>query len=97
MLRRVASRRVAVSHASGLNGRARLAIVNTARRFHAKVKVRNGRQVVDASDIMQVMILEAAIGTELVLTARGPDADCVLDALVELFATDFGLFSAEGS
>jgi phosphocarrier protein HPr len=95
MLRKVAPRRVAVPHASGLNRRARLAIVNTSRRFSAKVKVHNGRQVVDARDIMQVMTLEAAIGTELVLTARGPAADCVLDALVQLFAKDFGLSSAE--
>jgi phosphotransferase system HPr (HPr) family protein len=84
-----------VSDAPGLNARARLAVAYTVRRFRSKVQVHSGHQVVDANDIMQLMTLDAVIGDELVLTARGPDANRVLDALVQLFAEDFGLSSVE--
>jgi phosphotransferase system HPr-like phosphotransfer protein len=43
------------------------------------------------------MSLAVTQGTEIRFTAKGPDAKAVLDALVELFDTDFGLSEAPGA
>jgi phosphotransferase system HPr-like phosphotransfer protein len=46
---------------------------------------------VDASDVVELLSLGAGQGTELVLAAKGADAEATLDALVQLFDNDFGL------
>jgi len=85
------SRTVVVSRPSGLHARPCLAIVNTVRRFKSKVRLRRDKETADADQMLQLMALGAPQGTELVLTANGPDADEALDALTRLFADNFGL------
>jgi phosphocarrier protein len=89
MFKKSANRTVVVSNPQGLHARPCLAIVNALRGLSATVKIRNGKQVVDATSILQLMTLAATEGTELVLLAKGPDADKALDALTELFACGF--------
>lgn len=84
-----ATRRLTVHHRPGLHARPSLAIVKTVRRFQSKVRLRNGRQEADASDILQILSLGVPEGTEVTFTAEGPDAELVLDALAKLFADDF--------
>ena len=91
MARRSATRRVIVTHPPGVHARPSLAIVKTIRQFRCKVRIRSGDQEADASEILQVMSLGAPHGAELTLTAEGPDAENVLDALAKLFADNFGL------
>ena len=59
-------------------------------RFASKVAIRSGDQQAEADDILQVMSLGVPEGAEITLSARGADADEVLDALAELFAQNFG-------
>jgi len=85
-----ASRTVTVTHHPGLHARPCLAIVNTVRRFQSKVEIRNGREVADAGEVLQLMSMGVDAGTDVTLTATGPDANEAIDALVELFQTNFG-------
>jgi phosphocarrier protein len=55
------------------------------------VELVKDEQRVSATDVLQVVSLGAVFGSELVLEATGPDSEEVLDALVELFAANFGL------
>ena len=66
-------------------------MVNTVRKFRSRVQLRKDDQLVDAGEILQLMTLGAPRGTELVATAKGPDAAEVLAALADLFSTNFGL------
>ena len=50
-------------------------------------------QTVNAADVLQLLSLGASRGTELTLSAAGPDAEQVLDALAQQFADGFGLCS----
>ena len=68
-----------------------LAIVNTVKRYKAKVTVHKGSEAADASNIHALMSLAATQGTELVLSATGPDAESVGTTLVNLFAGEFGI------
>jgi phosphocarrier protein HPr len=86
-----ATRKVTVLNQAGLHARPSLAVVQTVRGSKSKVEVRTPRQAVDAGDILQLLGLGAVQGTELVLSATGPDAESVLDKLVQLFAGHFGL------
>jgi phosphocarrier protein len=85
------SRTVVVTNRDGLHARPCSAIVDTVGRHRANVTVQKGSQAVDASSILDLMSLAASQGTELVLSATGPDAVEVLEALVRLFADEFGV------
>jgi phosphotransferase system HPr (HPr) family protein len=91
MSNRSATRKVIVLNPAGLHARPSLAVVQAVRGSQSKVEVRTSRQTADASDILQLLGLGAAQGTELVLSAAGPDAEEVLSHLAELFANGFGL------
>ena len=85
------TRTLVVSNPTGLHARPCLAIVTAVRGHNAKVKIRKGADEVDAGEMLQLMTLGAAQGTKLTLTATGPDARRVLDAIERLFTDHFGL------
>ncbi|HLA83961.1 MAG TPA: HPr family phosphocarrier protein [Thermoguttaceae bacterium] len=84
------ARTVVVTHRTGLHARPCLAIVNTARKFRSKAQIQSGAKKANAGEILEILCLGAEGGTEVTLTATGPDANEALDALVRLFETNFG-------
>lgn len=90
MIEQSATGQVVVTHRGGLHARPCLAIVNAVGRFASKVTVRYGDQQAEADDILQVMSLGVPEGAEVTLSARGADAEEVLNALMALFAQNFG-------
>jgi phosphotransferase system HPr (HPr) family protein len=91
MTNKSATRKVIITNPAGLHARPSLAVVQAVRGSQSQVEVRTPRQAVDARDILQLLSLGAAQGTELVLSATGPDADEILDKLTDMFANCFGL------
>ena len=89
-----ATRRIVITRPAGLHARPCLAIASTVRRYRSKVEIRYGCQTVDAHDVLQLLSLGATQGAELTISAHGPDADEVLEALGCLSADDFGLSPA---
>jgi len=85
------SRTVVVTNCHGLHARPCSVIVDVVGRHRANVTVQKGSQTVDASSMLELMALAASQGTELVLSATGPDAAEVLEALAHLFAKEFGV------
>jgi phosphotransferase system HPr (HPr) family protein len=86
-----ATRTVVVSHPTGLCLRGASSISQLARRFQSRIELIKDAQRINATDTLQIASLGAGYGSQLVLEATGPDAEEALDALVKLFATNFGL------
>ncbi|MCC6124898.1 MAG: HPr family phosphocarrier protein [Pirellulales bacterium] len=78
----VVHRTVVVTNPAGLHARPSAAIAQAVRRLRAKVEIRNRNEVVDAGNILEIMTLGAAQGAELQVTAKGPDAELALDAVI---------------
>jgi phosphocarrier protein HPr len=91
MVNQSATRKVTILNPAGLHARPSLAVAQTVRRSKSKVQVKSPRETVDAGDILQLLGLGAVQGTELTFSATGPDADNVLNQLVDLFSNQFGL------
>ena len=70
-----------------LHARPAANFVRTAMGFAADVQVAAGEREVDAKSLLSVLALGAKGGTELRLTASGPDAAAALDALSACIAT----------
>ena len=82
--------RVTVENRQGLHARPSSMLAETALKFEGtELKLKRGELEVNAKSIMELLMLEAVCGTELVLSARGPDAEQALDVIRALFACQF--------
>jgi phosphocarrier protein HPr len=89
-------RKVTVLNPAGLHARPSLAIVKAVRGSQSKVQLCTPRQSVDAADILQLLGLGAVQGTELTLSATGPDAEQVVDQVAKMFLDRFDLCGDPG-
>ena len=83
-------RQVVVSNELGLHARAAARFVQLAGRFASQIQVRRDAKVMDGKSIMGILLLAAARGTLLTITAHGPDEAAALDALTGLVESGFG-------
>jgi phosphocarrier protein len=74
----------------GLHARAAARFVHLAGTFQAHVTVTRGARTVDGKSILGILLLAAARGTSINLTAEGPDEISALDALCGMIAAGFG-------
>ena len=84
------SRSVTVVNQLGLHARAAARFVHLATRFNSQVRVVRDAKVMDGKSIMGILLLAAARGTSITITADGPDEQAAVDALAQLVAAGFG-------
>ena len=85
--------KVTVPNTEGLHARPARDLWETARKFAAEVRIVHGRVEADAKSIFDIMTLDAAQGTELLVRACGADAAAAAEAVVKLIASGFKLKS----
>lgn len=74
----------------GLHARASAHFVRCAEQFDADITVSKDQSTVGGTSIMGLMMLSAAQGSTIRVTAGGPDARAALTALSELVSSRFG-------
>jgi phosphocarrier protein len=74
----------------GLHARASAKFVQLASGFDASVHVEKDGVKVGGTSIMGLMMLAASPGYSIRVTASGPEAEQVIDALEQLVASRFG-------
>ncbi|MSO30590.1 MAG: HPr family phosphocarrier protein [Acidobacteria bacterium] len=84
------SRAVVVSNPLGLHARAAARFVHLATRYTAQIRVARDGKVMDGKSIMGILLLAAARGTTLTISADGPDERDAVEALAQLVQTGFG-------
>jgi phosphocarrier protein HPr len=83
------SRELPIINKRGLHARASAKFVQMVERFNAEVWVTRGGETVGGTSIMGLMMLSAAPGTCIVVSAAGPEAQAALDAIADLVASKF--------
>jgi phosphocarrier protein len=84
------SRTVTVVNQLGMHARAAAKFVHLATRFEARVRVaRDGREM-DGKSIMGILLLAAARGSSITISADGADEQAAVDALTVLVEGGFG-------
>ena len=84
------SRTVTVSNSLGLHARAAARFVHLASRFESHIRVGRDAKVMDGKSIMGILLLAAARGTAIMISADGTDEAAAVDALVQLVESGFG-------
>lgn len=83
------SKQVTIVNKLGLHARAAAKLVTTASRFESRIHIVRDHQEVNGKSIMGVMMLAASQGTDIVITANGPDEASAIRELEQLVAARF--------
>ena len=83
------SRELLIVNKRGLHARASAKFVQMVERFNAEVWVTRGSETVGGTSIMGLMMLAAAPGTTIVVSAKGAEAEAAITAIAELVASKF--------
>ena len=84
------SRLVTIRNKRGLHARASAKFVTLASSFDAAVEVTKDGTSVCGTSIMGLMMLAAAPGDEITISAKGIGAEAALEALIALVEDKFG-------
>jgi phosphocarrier protein len=84
------SQAVTVVNELGMHARAAAKFVHLATRYEARVRVARDRHEMDGKSIMGILLLAAARGSTITISADGTDERDAVDALVALVQGGFG-------
>ena len=84
------SRTTTIENRTGIHARPASLFVQTAGRFRSKITISAKGKTVDAKSILMIMALGLSRGTEVTITADGPDAREAVTTLVRLIDDKFG-------
>ena len=73
----------------GLHARASAKFCQTVEKFDANIRVTRGHETVGGTSIMGLMMLAAGPGSTIELSATGPEAAGVMEAVLQLIANKF--------
>ena len=79
----------AIVNPLGLHARAAARFVHVAARFSSSIRVGRGGREIDGKSIMGLLLLSAAQGSNITITAHGIDEQQAMDALCALVRRGF--------
>ncbi len=84
------SKTIIIQNKLGLHARSASVFVRMASGFTSSVTVSNRHATANGKSIMSMMLLQAALGTEIALEIEGDDEQEALDAITILIDNKFG-------
>ena len=91
------TRTVTVVNRLGMHARAAAKFVHLATRFESHVRVARDTREMDGKSIMGILLLAAARGSAITISADGADERDAVEALTALVASGFGEDDATGA
>ncbi|HEY8016939.1 MAG TPA: HPr family phosphocarrier protein [Dongiaceae bacterium] len=83
------SRVATILNQRGLHARAAAKFVKLASQYEADIEVRRGDLTANGRSIMGLMMLSAGVGTDVEVSAGGPQAEAALAAVLDLIGRKF--------
>lgn len=84
------SRSVALVNELGMHARAAAKFVHLGAQFESRIRVASKERQVDGKSILGLLLLAAARGTSVTISAEGSDEAEAVSALASLVASGFG-------
>ena len=89
-------RQVTVANKMGIHARPSTQIATLAGDFTAAITIAKEELSVDAKSVLELLMLAAECGSELIISADGDDAQAAVDAIVELVEARFEELDVDG-
>lgn len=84
------TRECVIRNQLGLHARAAAKFVHTATRYTSQIRVSRDGKTMDGKSIMGILLLAAAAGSSVQISADGIDEADAIDALCQLIESGFG-------
>ncbi len=84
------ARQVTISNRLGLHARAAAKFVHVATTYASQIRVGRDGRLMDGKSIMGILLLAAARGTTITISANGTDEADAVTALSDLVTSGFG-------
>lgn len=84
------NRNIQIQNKLGLHARAASVFVKVAQEFVSTITVTSDHGSANGKSIMNMMLLQASIGSEINLSVEGEDENDAMDALITLIDQKFG-------
>ena len=84
------SKTITIQNKLGLHARAASVFVKATQEFSSSILVKNDVAEANGKSIMNMMLLQANIGSEITLEIDGDDEEQAMHALIELIEQKFG-------
>ncbi|MBI4722835.1 MAG: HPr family phosphocarrier protein [Candidatus Stahlbacteria bacterium] len=81
---------VSIKNKLGIHARPAASIVKEAGKYKSAIILERDRMKANAKSIMDILIMEADMGTKLTVMADGEDENEAVEAIVKLIDTGFG-------
>lgn len=83
--------KVLINNPQGLHARPAELLARTAMKFESDIELVRDDHTADAKSILHILTLGAGQGTEVLVQARGADAQEALEAITRLIESDFAV------
>ena len=81
-------RSVIIKNKQGLHARPAALFVQIANKYSSDITLAKGKQKINGKSIMGIMMLEAGVGSKILITAIGEDAEEAMCELEKLLVSD---------
>lgn len=81
-------RSVTIKNKQGLHARPAALFVQIANKYNCDITIQKGKQKVNGKSIMGIMMLEAGVGSKILIAATGDDAETAIKELETLLLSD---------
>lgn len=82
------SQKVTITSETGLHARPASVFVNAAAKYKSELIIQKGEKQANAKSILAVLSLGVSKGTEIIISAQGPDEEEAVNKLVELIQSN---------
>jgi phosphocarrier protein HPr len=80
-----------INESQGLHARPAMVLSQKCQQFNSEIIICNGCEKADACSIMELLLLNAKQGAEVVVSVNGGDENMVLDVLTDFFEHGSGI------
>ena len=83
------SEKITIANDTGLHARPASVFVSTASKFKSELTLQKGEKQVNGKSMLAVLSLGITKGTEVIISAQGPDEEEAVNTLAELAEANF--------
>jgi len=85
---KIIEKNIIIKNKTGLHARPAAIFVQIANKFDSEIIVKKGTQQVNGKSIMGILMLAAGQGQEIIIVAKGPDAELAIKELEKILLSD---------
>ncbi len=78
-----------VLNPKGIHTRPSALLIQATQKYNSVITIENNGTTVEANSVLNILMLNASFGSELIVTIEGDDEEVAMDAIINIFNMKF--------